>query len=288
MILRGRLIPDTETPLDDGKTQPPPMRAKVRLADGRAVQAIIKRLPPRETAVECYCAELLSIWGIPTPPAALIDDGDGFIFASLDTGYPSLKKRLGITCDMSKPEQAQRAIAAGKLIKDWEEIPSVIAVDEAIHNRDRNLGNILWDGDTRSYIDHAGALDPTASGINMLAGLMFAAGAAAQTERAAVTACFTLAEDAINKATEDMPETWLEYKTEFATIVANRHHDLQQILLLVGIKNAIGQHLRQARVEHIGRPGIEAAPVTSQPLQNCRRLELVDRSVLKRKLAYPE
>lgn len=222
MILRGRLIPDTEVPLDDGKTLPPPVRAKVRLADGRAVQAVIKRLGPRETAVECYCAELLALWGIPTPPIALIDDGDAFVFASLDTGYPSLKKRLGITGDMGKPEQAQRAIAAGKLIKDWEELPAVIAADEAIRNHDRNLGNILWDGVTRSYIDHAGALDPGAKGINMLAGLMIAIGAAAQIERAAVTACFTLAEDAIKMATENMPESWLEYKNEFAAFVVDR------------------------------------------------------------------
>lgn len=222
MILRGRLIPDTEVPLDDGKTLPPPVRAKVRLADGRAVQAVIKRLAPRETAVECYCAELLALWGIPTPPVALIDDGNAFVFASLDTGYPSLKKRLGITGDMGKPEQAQRAIAAGKLIKDWEELPAVIAADEAIRNHDRNLGNILWDGLTRSYIDHAGALDANTRGINMLAGLMIAVGAATQIERAAVTSCFTLAEDAIKKATEDMPESWLEYKNEFAAFVADR------------------------------------------------------------------
>lgn len=222
MILRGRLIPDSETPLDDGKTRPPPMRAKVRLADGRAVQAIIKRLSPRETAVECYCAELFALWGLPTPPVALIDDGEALLFASLDTGYPSLKKRFGISDAQGKPEQAQRAMAAGQLIKHWEEVPAVIAADEAINNRDRNIGNILWDGETRSYIDHAGSLAAATPGINMLAGLMYAIGESNRIERAAVAACFVLTEQAIKKATEDIPVTWLEYKDEFADFVASR------------------------------------------------------------------
>lgn len=222
MILRGRLIPDSETPLDDGKTRPPPMRAKVKLVDGRAVQAIIKRLSPRETAVECYCAELFALWGLPIPPIALIDDGDALVFASLDTGYPSLKKRFGISDTQDKPEQARRAMAAGHVIKHWEELPTVIAADEAINNRDRNIGNILWDGETRSYIDHAGSLATGTSGINVLAGLMHAIGESNRIERAAVASCFVLTEQAIIKATEDMPGTWLEYKDEFSNFVAGR------------------------------------------------------------------
>lgn len=222
MIQRGRLIPDTETPLDDGKTNPPPMRAKVRLDSGRSVQAIIKRLSPKETAIECFCAVLLTEWGISVPPVALIEDGDGLAFASLDTSYPSLKRRFGITADMSKPEQAARAMAAGKIAQQWEEIPLVIAADEAIKNIDRNIGNILWDGETRSYIDHGAAMNGESKGINMLAGLMFAIGAHEKIERSAVAACFTLAEEAITKAIEKMPEDWLEYKNEFGHFVSNR------------------------------------------------------------------
>lgn len=143
MILRGRLIPDTETPLDDGKTIPPPMRAKVRLENGKSAQAIIKRMSPRETAIECYCSVLIAGWNIPTPPVALIDDGgDSFIFASLDTTYPSLKKQFGITTNMGDREQIARTFAAGQIVKTWEEVPIVIAADEAIKNYDRNLGNI--------------------------------------------------------------------------------------------------------------------------------------------------
>jgi len=222
MILRGRLIPDTETPLDDGKSNPPPMRAKIRLSDGRSVQAIIKRLPPRDTAVECFCSLLLNSWNVPTPPIALIEEGEQLVFASLDTSYPSLKKRFGIGQDMSKPEQAARAMAAAHLIKTWEETPLVIAADEATLNYDRNLGNILWDGDTRSYIDHANALNPRTIGINRLAGLMFAIGASERFERSAVAACLTLADDAIKKATEAMPDNWLDYKAEFELFVSSR------------------------------------------------------------------
>lgn len=222
MILFGRLIPDSETPIDDGKTQPPPMRAKVRLNDGRAVQAIIKRLSPRDTAVECFCAKLFEEWGIPVPPVALIEEPDGWIFASLDTSYPSLKKRFGIDRDMSKPEQAERALAAAHLVKNWSETPLVIAADEAVINWDRNLGNILWDGAQRSYIDHARALDPTAKGINMLAALMHVIGESEKMERAAVAHCFTLAEDSITRVIEKMPDSWLEYKSEFAKFVADR------------------------------------------------------------------
>ena len=221
-MLRGRLIPDTETPLDDGATQPPPMRAKIRLDDGRSVQAIVKRLPPRELAVECFCAQLLERWGIPTPPAALVRDGDALLFASLDTHYPSLKRRFGIAPTLPAPERAARALAAARVVREWDETPLVIAADEALGNHDRNLGNILWDGESRSYIDHAAALDPAAKGINKLAGLMLAAGAAERIERAAVAACFTLAHEAIASAAEQLPETWLECREAFEQFVAER------------------------------------------------------------------
>jgi hypothetical protein len=36
--------------------------------------------------------------------------------------------------------------------------PLAAACDEAIENRDRNLGNILWDGQAEAWIDHAMAL----------------------------------------------------------------------------------------------------------------------------------
>jgi len=222
IVRRAKLIPDTETPIDDGLTNPPPMRAKVRLDDGKSVQAIIKRLPPKETAVECFCSALLDGWGIPTPPIALIEEENTYVFASLDTSYPSLKKRFGITQEMEKPESARRALAAGDVIKTWEETPRVIAIDEAIANRDRNLGNILWDGDSRSYIDHASSLNPSAHGINKLAGLIFAMGKYEKIEKSAVAACFTLAQETIENAVEDLPETWLEYKTEFETFVSNQ------------------------------------------------------------------
>lgn len=222
MILRGRLIPDTETPLDDGKSIPPPMRAKIRLDNGRDTQAIVKRLPPKAMVTECFCALLLSGWGIPVPPIALVEDGDDLLFASLDTQYPSLKKRFGIHADMGKPEQAKRAMQAGELVREWAETPAVIAVDEAICNWDRNLGNILWDGETRSYIDHERALDPASKGINLLAGLMFAIGASAKMERSAIAACFTLAEATITEVIDELPETWLEYKNDFAAFVSNR------------------------------------------------------------------
>lgn len=222
IVRRAKLIPDTEVPLDDGLTKPPPVRAKIRLDDGKSVQAIIKRLPPKETAVECFCSALLHGWGIPTPPIALIEEENEYIFASLDTAYPSLKKRFGITADIGKPESAKRAMAAAEIVSTWDETPRVIAIDEAISNKDRNLGNILWDGDTRSYIDHASALNPSAIGINKLAGLMFALGKYERIEKSAVAACFTLAQDTITNAVEDLPETWLEYKNEFENFVSNQ------------------------------------------------------------------
>jgi len=36
--------------------------------------------------------------------------------------------------------------------------PLAAACDEAIENRDRNLGNVLWDGQSEVWIDHALAL----------------------------------------------------------------------------------------------------------------------------------
>lgn len=221
-LRRATLIPDTEVPLDDGATIPPPVRAQVRV-DGVAMAAIVKRVPPRELAAECLCALLLPAWGVPVPEPLVVEDGEFLCFGSLEKAYPSLKKRFALHGDLPKPLQAKRALMAGAIIAEWDETPLVIAADEAIRNYDRNLGNILWDGDARAYIDHAKALGVDAGpGINKLAGIMHTLGLAARMEPAAVSACFTLAATAVTEAISALPAEWVECRDAFEGFILGR------------------------------------------------------------------
>jgi hypothetical protein len=147
-IVRG-----TETPAGDGNSGA--LRCIVRLPDGTKRSAILKRGSIGEIMAEAFSAVLLRKWSLPVPPPFLIDEGGTLAFASADVGYPNLKQSLGLD---SVPEGAARDAAirvSVALACGLPTTPLATACDEAIDNRDRNLGNILWDGSAEAWIDHA-------------------------------------------------------------------------------------------------------------------------------------
>lgn len=153
MIETARLIQGSEARTAEGITGA--LRCTLELPDGSRRAAILKRGPLAEVAAEAYAAVLLRAWGLPVPQPFLVPEADGSLaFASADMSYPSLRQRMGL--DRYAGPQRQRAeVLACLVASSLRTAPLAAAADEAIDNRDRNLGNILWDGAAEAWIDHA-------------------------------------------------------------------------------------------------------------------------------------
>lgn len=167
------VVPGTETPVGDGINRP--VRCIVRFADQSIRAAIVKRLTPDGVAAEAFCALLLRGWGLSVPQPALV--AGEMAFASLEVTYPNLKQRIGWSENL--PDSVKRAlfIQGAKLVSSMGDTPRALSADEAIDNRDRNLGNILWDGSNATWIDHERAfgLGPEPDG-NKLATMIVGSG----------------------------------------------------------------------------------------------------------------
>jgi len=150
------IINGTETPAGDGVTGA--LRCVLMLSDGTKRSAIVKRGPPGQIMAEAFSAVLLGKWGLPVPMPFLIDEEQTLAFASADIGYPNLKQALALDSLPAGPARDAAVRVAASLACGLPTTPLAAACDEAIDNRDRNLGNILWDGTDEAWIDHAFAL----------------------------------------------------------------------------------------------------------------------------------
>jgi hypothetical protein len=151
------VVPGSESPLDEGTSGA--IRCVLVLPDQSLSAAVLKRDPPELVFAEILAAFILRAWSLPVPDPYLVREGPSVWYASADAGYPNLKKRVGLE---SFPEGSQARSAAFslacQLAKSLPTAPLAAAADEAIDNRDSNLGNILWDGSQEMWIDHALAL----------------------------------------------------------------------------------------------------------------------------------
>lgn len=150
------LVPGSETPVGDGITGA--LRCVLILPDGSKRAAVLKRGSNGQMVAEAFCALLLREWGLPVPEPFLVDEPAGIAFASADTAYPNLKQHLGLDALPAGPAREAAICIACELACSLPSAPLAAACDEAIDNRDRNLGNILWDGQDEAWIDHALAL----------------------------------------------------------------------------------------------------------------------------------
>lgn len=203
MIAIATLVPDTLQPAGIGTRNAQIGTVELR---GNRHRAYLKKLSPEATAAECFCALILRGWGLDVPEPILVEyQGDQW-FGSLDAGYPNIKKRLRI--DDALPEAARKTllIAASALVSSFASTPRALAADEAIANGDRNLENILWDGDEPAWIDHERALGlPEGSDQNKLALMAMAAGRVEDVQRGAVAAALTLARDIVEDISKGLP-----------------------------------------------------------------------------------
>ena len=156
MIETARLVPGSFTPVGDGMNRA--QRCMLELPCGRRQIAILKRMPRRHVVAEAFSAMLLRAWGLSVPAPYLVVDGDGLHFASADAACPSLKEHLGLQHMPAGATRDALLLAACHIVSDAQETPLAVAADEAIDNRDRNLGNVLWDGENIAWIDHELAL----------------------------------------------------------------------------------------------------------------------------------
>lgn len=198
------IVSGTESPVGDGINCP--VRCIVRFPDHSIRNAIVKRLTAQGVAAEAFCALLLRGWGLSVPQPALV--AGEIAFASLDVGYPNLKQRIGWSENLPAVIKHVMTIHGARLVAGITETPRALAVDEAIENRDRNLGNILWDGSNVAWIDHERAfgLGPEPDG-NKLATMIVGSGVDySGVQAAAVAVSLSLGAQAVSDAESDCGE----------------------------------------------------------------------------------
>lgn len=148
-------MPDSE-PVGVGINQP--RRGFADVGDEQ-MQVIFKSIPEDELAAEIFCAILARELALPVPePLLLFSPVTGaYLFGSVDMQYPNSLRAFNIdplAPDMSFIRQLT------ELIVSWSKVKDVAAFDEWIHNKDRNLGNLLFAGNNEFIlIDHGKSLD---------------------------------------------------------------------------------------------------------------------------------
>jgi hypothetical protein len=217
----AKILGGTETPAGDGITGA--QRCVLVLDDGSKKAAVVKRGPIGQIAAEAFSALLLRQWGLTVPEPFLVEENGQLSFASADNGYPNLKQSLRLDGLPEGPArnaatQVAMAIACG--------LPSTslaTACDEAIDNRDRNLGNILWDGTTEAWIDHAFALGEGSSlkDDNKLCVMAIASGEQERLQRAAIAQALLLDRDK-PKVVESLLSSMPIAQHNLASYVADR------------------------------------------------------------------
>ena len=138
------LVAGSESPAGDGISGA--LRCVLKLPDKTRRAAVLKRVAMEEVLAEAFSALLLRAWQLPVPEPFLVDEAGTISFASSDVGYPNLKQSLGVTGLPAGPVRDAVVALAKSIATSLPTSPLAAACDEAIDNRDRNLGNILWDG----------------------------------------------------------------------------------------------------------------------------------------------
>ncbi|MGE8450558.1 MAG: hypothetical protein ACN6OP_08105 [Pseudomonadales bacterium] len=217
----ARLMRGSETPAGDGVSGA--MRCVLSLSDGSIRGAILKRMERQRVLAEAFSALLLRGWGLSVPDPYLVDEGDVISFASADATYPSLKQRLGIAGMPEGPALNAVVQVAMGIVSQLAQTPTALMADEAIDNRDRNLGNILWDGQDVAWIDHELALGLAQhqQDVNKLAAMVGATQQATSIKTSALAAWMAVNRDTPTAASQHCAGT-----EAFASLVASRLNGL--------------------------------------------------------------
>lgn len=225
MIETALVKPGSETPAGDG-LQGAQRCILLTGAAQRERAGVIKRMELRKVLAEAFSAVLLRSWGLSVPDPYLVPDGAALAFASADDGYPSLKQRLQFSADLPAPVQDVLLHAACVLSAGFTQTALAITCDEAIDNRDRNIGNILWDGETVTWIDHELCLGLGAhlADTNKLADMAVRANKHEPVQQGSVAAWMTLERSAPTQACAPFAANPLHHTTAsaYADMVSQR------------------------------------------------------------------
>jgi hypothetical protein len=201
----------------------------VRFGNDSIQRAVVKSLPLVNLAAELFCAVLLRGWGLSVPDVAIVR-GEPLRFASLDSGYPSLKQRIGWSESLPPAVKQILEMHGARLVAGFADTPRALAADEAISNRDRNLGNIVWDGDAVNWIDHERVLNlHELPDRNLLAERVTITGNAKRLQEAAVAIALTLGKQAVDSALHEC--STLDDANGFADQIAKRLSPLASLVL---------------------------------------------------------
>lgn len=155
---------------DRGQNKP-----KIGLArfEDRDVRVYAKRMSPDKVAAELYGALLAQLAGFscPQPGLAWDDKSKKWWFTSEAQKSPDLSRRFAVE-DTVGPAQTHAVWRAFEWLSEKPGFPALVAWDEWANNRDRNLQNILVDGDGFGIIDHDQAFnchDPELADVNKMA-----------------------------------------------------------------------------------------------------------------------
>lgn len=226
-IKQVRIVEGSEVPVGDGATQP--NRALIRFEDTTTARAIIKKLDLKGFSAEIFCAALCRSWGLDVPEVAIVIDREHTI-ASLDVGYPNLKQQIGWSEDLPSDTKEALVFSGAKLVSTFSSTPMALAVDEAINNRDRNLGNILWDGNNAAWIDHERSLGfDGMPDVNKLATMSILSGNDEKMKQAALAISLAIAADVANEVASKVD--YLEHSEEFRKFVVGRVKKLGNMVL---------------------------------------------------------
>lgn len=215
------LVVGTETPAGDGVSGA--LRCTIRLPDGGLRAAVLKRGPLDEIAAEAFAALLLRAWSLPVPEPFLVVDGGSLSFASADMAYPNLKQSLSLASLPPGPARDAAVALAASIATSLPTAPLAAACDEAIDNRDRNLGNVLWDGQSEAWIDHALSLGRAAAhpDVNKLCQMVAGRPEQDRFSRAAIAQCLILDRNLPSEAEETIGASPMGTRG-YAALVAGR------------------------------------------------------------------
>lgn len=199
------VVPGSETLIGQGATGA--LRCVLTVPDGSKRAGVLKRGPVGQVAAEAFSALLLRAWGLNVPDPYLVDEGGAIAFASADLSYPNLKQFCNYDALPAGPVRRAVEYYAAHLACGFASTPLAIAADEAIDNRDRNLGNILWDGREEAWIDHAFSLGqgPSQPDLNKLCLMAVQCSQHERLARASVSQALVLDQTAAGSAQAALP-----------------------------------------------------------------------------------
>lgn len=219
------LVLGSETPVGDGVRNA--TRCVIALSDGTRRAAVLKRIERPAVLAEAFSALLLRAWGLTVPEPFLVQEAADLWFGSADAAYPSLKQTFGIVGMPEGPVRDKLIEAASVVVAGLPQTPLALMADEAIDNRDRNVGNVIWDGINEAWIDHELALGLAAhlDDVNKLAVMVTMAGQHEAVKQSSVAAWMSLDRDAPRLAGS------VSNCDNYADLVAKRLHGLGSKIL---------------------------------------------------------